>query len=117
MSEVNITSDLTPSGTKVTIDGKAGKGQIKSVYFSLDYCHPMCCCHCSPCSCELEPIPQVTCSYTVEEKADDGTEKCTTYRISKRGDEDAAMDDFVVTSGPSAEEIIDFLKKKIQGKI
>lgn len=118
MSEVNITSDLTPKGTKVTIDGKAGKGKITNVYFSLDYLHTCCSCHCVPCACDLEPIPCVTCYYTVEEKDEEsGTEKCTTYRISKRGDDEAEVEDSTKTKGPSPEAILDFLKKKMQGKI
>jgi hypothetical protein len=115
MSEINITSDMTAEGTIATVDGKKPKGKIKNIDFSLYYMHPCCCCHCSPCSCEMEPFPVVRLSYNVEEELEDGTVKTTNFCIEKRGEDEVVEDSKDLTMAP--EQIMDFLKKKFQGKI
>jgi hypothetical protein len=116
VAEINITSDLTPEGTKITLDGKTGKGKLKSAYFSLEYCMPCCCCHCSPCSCDMEPIPHIVASYTVEDKGEDGTEKCITYRVSKHGNEDPEAQDSIQMPSITEDIMMKYLSSKMLGR-
>jgi len=112
MSEVNITSDLTPTGTTVTVDGKKPKGEITDIYFSMYSITP--CCQPGDSS-EVEPIPCISLSYNVREELEDGTCKTTNFRIEKRGGEEMVEDSKDVSIKPN--QVLDFLVKKMQGKI
>lgn len=111
MAEVNITSDLTAANTKVTVDGKAVKGEITRCSFQMYYSTPM-----NSDGSLGEPCPCCRLCVETEETMEDGTVKSVEYEYEKEGDGDMSMMDKVVDKTPSPNQIVDFLKKKMQGK-
>ena len=109
MADVNIVSDFTPEGTSILIDGKKTKGEVKSISFSMYYSMP------GPMVGEGDPVPCICASYETCEMADDGTEKRTTYRICKEGDDNMIADS--TDTSLTQNQIVDFLVRKMQGKL
>jgi|GEM_PF-5941421 hypothetical protein len=111
MSEISVTSDMSVKGTVVSVDGKKPKGEITDIHFRMYSTVEW---HDNICS---DPIPVIALSYNVKETMDDGTEKSTNFTIEKRGADDEISDSKPIDTNPSPEAIMDFLKKKMQGKI